>query len=95
MVPLEHITEWPRFWWVPGTPRPSVMETVTCCPHSPAPPRGQHPTLGQLEQHIQVVLAAGIWAATGSAGDMGGDGLCSAHISPSAPLLPEQELRKS
>lgn len=65
----------------------------TCCPHSLAPPRGQHPALGQLEWHIRVVLAVGVWVVTGSAGDMGGDGLCSAHISPSDPLLLKQEPR--
>lgn len=54
---------------------------------------GQHPTLGQLEWHIQVLLASGVWVATGSAGDMGGDGLCLAHLSCSAPILLKQELR--
>ena len=34
-----------------------------------------------------MALVAWVWVATGSAGDMGGAGLCLAHISPSALFL--------
>lgn len=56
------------------------------CPWPPAPPRGAAPCPGPVCVAHSGSLAAGVWATTGSAGDTGRAGLCSAHISPS-PLL--------
>lgn len=41
----------------------------------------------QAHPGVQVVLASGVWVTIVSAGDMGGAGLCSSHISPSSLLL--------
>lgn len=52
----------------------------TCCPWPPGP-------------GVQVVLVSGVWVTIVVAGDMGGAGLCSAHISPSSLLLLKWESR--
>ena len=75
MAPSARITGRPRFWQAPGTPWPSAVEAVPVV------------SIPQPHPGVQVALVAWVWVATGSAGDMGGAGLCLAHISPSALFL--------
>lgn len=81
------ITGLPWGWQALGTSWHSAGElSLLSAARSPA--LGvRHSGLGQLERHIQVVLAARVWVATGSAGTLGRASLCPGHTFPSPLLL--------